>query len=71
MEDKTEMKQEFDIEYFAIRVEAINDGSKLELAKELQTISANDITYLDIDGIQSIVEFKWRKYTRGYFMHRF
>ena len=37
----------------------------------VKSSSDKDITVLDIEAVQLVVQFKWKTYTRGYFFRRF
>lgn len=39
--------------------------------KKIQEITERDITYLDIECLQSLITFKWQTYTKAYFAKQF
>lgn len=60
-----------EIEYYAVNMKRTLTGKKQLFANLVQQASDVDITCLEIETLQAIIEYKWVKYTKGFFIKRF
>ena len=68
-DDKGKLQAE--IEYFAVNLKITLTGNKQLFAKLVQQASDKDVTCLEIETLQTVIDYKWVKYTKGFFIKRF
>ena len=61
------------IDYYILNLSfSMSDNDKKKyLSQHLKTLVERDITYFDLISLQTIIDYKWTTYTRGYFLKQF
>lgn len=60
-----------EIEYYAVNLKSTLTRNKQLFANLVQQASDRDITCLEIETLQTVIEYKWINYTKGFFIWRF
>lgn len=67
-EDNDEL---YEIEYHVVNMPGLIQQSPTRFMALIQEYSDRDITFLEIPVIQMVINFKWTRYTEGYFLAQF
>ena len=69
--ESKEKRQIFQVEYIVINLKHTLNADKQFFAKQIDEITDNDITYLDIPAVMTIIDFKWDTYVFWYYAKQF
>ena len=68
---KSEGKLKAEIEYFAVNLKSTLTSNPKFFANLVQQTSDRDVTCLEIFSLQTVIDYKWVNYTKGFFIKRF
>lgn len=68
--DDCDGTQKYDIEYFVVNLKETLTSNNNEFMLKLQEASSKDISYLEVEVLQTIIKHKWSTYTQNYYLYQ-
>lgn len=63
--------QYFNIDYFLICMKESHSGKEKTFMQLVDDLSNRDLSYLEVPSIQTVINHKWKKFTKSFYLRQF